>query len=120
MLNVTIAELRAHLTVDQRAELFDLLARFATDGPKGLPPRKYKPAVRWRTGRAPRGEPKLFMLKTSGATLVGMACESDGCLTLVVTAVDRRRKNDNAGRALREAAGAEAIRVKAFLEERRR
>lgn len=105
----TKAELLADASQEQRAELEDLLVRFSTLGPPGLPRTKLNGNEGWfPSDRAP-GKVRLQAFKPWQLRAYGFCRDVNGQATFIITGIDCSKKRDKANQAKLNAAGTEAF-----------
>jgi hypothetical protein len=109
------AELEKKASAEQLAGLEDLIERYAKEGPKGVPPKKWNGAEGWFPSDKAPGKVRLEALKPWQLRAYGFCCEFRGRPTLFITGIDPAKKQDKADRAILDAAGREAFRVSKLM-----
>lgn len=102
-------------SAEQRAGLEELVRRYAKDGPKGIPGKKWNGAEGWFPSDKAPGKVRLEALKPWQLRAYGFCCEFRGRPTLFITGIDPAKKQNKADRAILKAAGDEAFRVSELI-----
>lgn len=95
----------------QRAELEELIARFCSGGPTGIPRTKLNGQEGWFPSERAPGKVRLQAFKPWQLRAYGFIKSANGRPTYVITGVDCSKKSDRAKQSVVRSAGSEAYRV---------
>ncbi|WP_312599610.1 hypothetical protein [Brevundimonas sp.] len=108
-------EIEAQASVDQRAELSELLKRFIQHGVQGLGRNKFNGKEGWFPGERAPGKVRLQAFKPWQLRAYGFLRQFGERPTFIITGVDCSKKADKAKQSVLKAAGAEAYRLNSEL-----
>ncbi|MGZ8362881.1 MAG: hypothetical protein ACXW3D_03380 [Caulobacteraceae bacterium] len=111
----THKDILKHASAEQRAGLDDVLARYAKNGPAGVPPKKYNGQEGWFPSDKAQNKIRLEALKPWQLRAYGFCRDFNGRPTLFITGVDTAKKQDRANQSILKAAGGEAFRLNELL-----
>jgi len=105
------------VTEDQRAQLDNLVTRYANGGPTALPSNKFNGSEGWfPSDRAPN-KIRLEAFKPWKLRAYGFCREFNGRPTFFITGIDPSKKQDHARPEILQSAGAEAVRINNILNK---
>ena len=100
---------------DQRAELEDLIKKYAKGGPNGVPGRKWATDEGWFPSRKSK-ELRLEAFKPWQLRAYGFCRNFNGKSTFFIVGFDPVKKQDGADQSVIDACGAEALRIDRLIK----
>ncbi|WP_304280168.1 hypothetical protein [Caulobacter segnis] len=111
----TEKQIQKKASKDQKAELEDLIKKYAAEGPGGVPSKKWATDEGWFPSRKSK-ELRLEAFKPWQLRAYGFCRNFNGKSTFFIVGFDPVKKQDDADQSIIQSSGAEALRIERLMK----